>query len=170
MKILESERLYLRELTLTDTENFYLLNKDPEVIRHTGDVSFKSQNDAELFLKEYDHYRKYGHGRWAVINKVNETFIGWCGLKYTPEIDEYDIGFRFFKSEWNKGFATESAKACIIFGFKNFKINEIVGRAMKENIGSVRVLEKIGLRLDKDFDFDGEEGVIYKVQREEYCI
>ena len=43
------------------------------------------------------HYEKYDFGRWAVIDKENDAFLGWCGLKFTPELAEYDIGFRFFK-------------------------------------------------------------------------
>jgi RimJ/RimL family protein N-acetyltransferase len=169
MKIIETERLYLRELTVADADSMYLLNADPEVIKYTGDVAFTSKNDAARFLENYEHYRICGLGRWAVISKESDKFIGWCGLKYTPGIDEYDLGFRFFKLEWNKGFATESGKACLKYGFENFKINKIVGRVMKENIGSARALEKIGLRFEKEFNFGGEEGAIYKLEREEFC-
>ena len=51
-----------------------------------------------------------------------------------------DIGFRFFETEWNKGYATQSATACVQYGFKKLKLKRIVGRAMKENIGSIKVL------------------------------
>ncbi len=163
MKILESERLYLRELTLDDAENMYRLNNDVEVLKFTGDVPFSSVEAAKIFLKNYESYKRYGFGRWAVIKKSDEKFIGWCGLKYSPNTDEYDIGFRFLKKYWNKGFATESAKACVEFGFRKFEMKVIVGRAMKENICSIRVLEKIGLIYVKPFDFDGEEGLIYQI-------
>lgn len=56
--------------------------------------------------------------------------------------NETDIGFRFFEEEWNKGYATESATACVQYGFKNLKLKLIVGRAMKENIGSMKSLKK----------------------------
>ena len=164
MKILETERLYLRRLTIEDAENLYLLNSDYDVLKYTGDVPFESIETAKIFLTNYDHYKKYDFGRWAVINKINNKFLGWCGLKYTQDLDEYDIGFRFFKKEWNKRYATESAKACVKLGFDKYKMNEIIGRAMKENISSIKVLEKIGLTYFKTFDFDGQEGLIYKVE------
>ena len=164
MKILKTNRLYLRRLTIDDAKSLYLLNLDPDVIKYTGDKPFKNMADAKTFLTNYDHYKKYDFGRWAVINKENNKFLGWCGLKYTQEIEEYDIGFRFFKNEWNKGYATESAVACVNLGFEKYKMSEIVGRAMKENTGSIRVLEKIGLTYDKPFNFDGQEGLIYKVE------
>ena len=163
MKITETERLYLREMTIKDAESLYLLNLDLEVLKYTGDEPFKSVENAKRFLENYDHYEKYNFGRWAVIDKSTNVFLGWCGLKYTPEFDEYDIGFRFFKKYWNKGYATESAKVCLNLGFNKYNITEIVGRVMTENIGSIKVLEKIGLTFFKPFNFDGEKGLIYKI-------
>ena len=163
MNIIETERLFLRRLTIEDAKNLYQLNLDHDVIKYTGDEPFKSVKDAKIFLENYDHYKKYDFGRWAVINKKNNYFLGWCGLKYTQNLNEYDIGFRFLKKEWNKGYATESAKACIEMGFDKYKINEIIGRAMKKNIGSIKVLEKIGLTQFKEFNFDEQEEVLYKI-------
>lgn len=164
MKIIETERLYLRKMTIDDADSIYLLNLDKDVIKYTGDESFKNIENAKLFLENYNHYEKYEFGRWAVIDKKNNEFLGWCGLKYTIELDEVDIGFRFFKKFWNNGYATESAKACINYGFEKYKLTKIVGRAMKENIGSIRVLEKIGLKYSKNFAFGQKEGVIYEIK------
>ncbi|MDX1829820.1 MAG: GNAT family N-acetyltransferase [Lutibacter sp.] len=165
-KIIETERLYLRELNVNDAKSFYQLNLDEEVMKYTGEEAFKSIEESKKFLEKYDQYKKYGIGRWAVINKENEKFLGWCGLKFTEKLNEYDIGYRFFKKHWNKGYATESAKACLDFGLNEFKMTEIIGRAMKDNKASIRVLEKIGLVYDKDFDFEGSEGVIYKIKKQ----
>jgi len=162
--VLETDRLYLREITPVDAKSAYLLNLDPEVIKYTGDEPFDSIETASTFLMNYNHYEKYGFGRWGVFDKTNHEFLGWCGLKYTEDFNEFDIGFRFFKKYWNKGFATESAKACIELGFQKYKMKEIVGRAMKENTASIRVLEKIGLKYFEDFNNEGEVGVIYKIK------
>lgn len=162
--ILETPRLYLREMTPADAENAYLLNLDPEVVQYTGDGPFESVEEAKTFLEKYDHYRKYGFGRWAVILKETGEYLGWCGLKYTADLDEFDIGFRFFKKHWNKGYATEASKPCIELGFKKFNMPEIVGRAIKANTGSIRVLEKCGLTYAGEYDFEGEEEVIYNVK------
>ncbi|MFN5416807.1 MAG: GNAT family N-acetyltransferase [Flavobacteriia bacterium] len=167
MKTLQTQRLYLREFTIEDATHFYDLNLDPEVIKHTGDEAFKSIAEAKIFLENYDHYQKYRFGRWAVIDKSNEEFLGWCGLKYSPEKDEVDLGFRFFQKYWNKGFASEAAQACLNYGFNELNLLQIVGRAMKENAASIRVLEKVGMKFLADFDFDGNEGVIYKIEKDE---
>jgi len=162
MIVLETERLFLREFKVSDGQHFYSLNLDKEVLKYTGDHSFNNVKEAEEFLSKYHHYKKYGYGRWAVIRKQDDAFLGWCGLKCTPSTNEVDIGFRFLKNHWNKGYATEAAEACLDIGFEKFKITCIVGRAMKKNKPSIKVLEKIGLVYDKPFNFDGEEGVIYK--------
>lgn len=160
--ILTTKRLKLRQLTPADAENFYLLNADPEVIRYTGDDAFATIEATKQFLEGYDHYEKYGFGRWAVIRKEDNEFLGWCGLKYTPQTDDYDIGFRFFKKYWNQGYATEAAKACLDYGLNNLRIKTIIGRAMKANTASVKVLEKIGMTYWKPMDFHGGEGVVYR--------
>lgn len=159
--ILHTERLYLREMTVADAENAYRLNLDPEVIRYTGDTPFSSVEEARQFLEQYDHYARYGFGRWAVCLRDGGTFLGWCGLKYTEAENEYDIGFRFLWEHWGKGYATEAAKACLHLGFERFGIPEILGHAMTDNTGSIRVLEKIGLQFLRTFEFEGQEGVIY---------
>ena len=165
MTVIETPRLCLREFEPDDAESLYRLNLDPKVIEFTGDLPFESVKAAGTFLENYRHYRQYGFGRWAVIQKSNGEFLGWCGLKFTPGPDECDIGFRFFRSVWNRGFATESATACIQHGFDSLGLARIVGRAMKENLASVAVLRKTGLKFLKEFDFDGREGVVYFIEK-----
>lgn len=139
------------------------LNSDPEVLKFTGDKAFSSLDEARLFLENYNQYSLYGFGRWAVIQKSTGNFIGWCGLKYSATTDEVDIGFRFLKTVWNQGYATEAAQKCIELGFDIVGIKRIVGRAMVDNLASISVLEKLGLTYLKEFDFDGEKGVIYEI-------
>ncbi len=163
MKILETDRLFLREFSNLDAQHLFDLNLDPDVIQYTGDKAFTSIIEVDNFIKNYNHYQKYGFGRWAVIRKSDSQFLGWCGLKFSPEINEVDVGFRFHKRFWNEGFATEAAKASIEYGFQKFNLKAIVGRAMSENLSSIRVLEKLGLIFYKSFLFDDNEGLIYKI-------
>lgn len=163
MVYLETERTILRNLTLDDAADMYALNLDKEVLKYTGDTPFENIQATKDFLAQYDQYEKYAVGRFAVIEKASAKFIGWCGLRYNPDKDEYDIGFRFFREYWNQGYATETAKRCIDYGFKELGIHRITGRAMKENISSMKVLEKIGMTFKNAFDFDGQEGVLYEL-------
>lgn len=160
---IETERTIMRRLSKEDAIDFFNLNLDEEVLKYTGDQPFKNIQAAINFLTNYDQYEKYGVGRLAVIDKTTLKFIGWCGLKYSLEKNEYDIGFRFFKNSWNKGFATETAKKCLEYGFDELKIDRIVGRAMKGNASSIKVLEKIGMKFKENFDFERQSGVIYEL-------
>ncbi|MCT3897766.1 GNAT family N-acetyltransferase [Elizabethkingia anophelis] len=166
--ILETERLLLRELNSDDAGDFFNLNENPNVIKYTGDKAFQNIDEAREFLENYQDYRLNGYGRWAVMSKENNEFVGWCGLKYNSSTDETDVGFRFFEHYWNKGFATESAGECIDYGFKSLNLNAVVGRAMQDNTASVKVLEKLGMKYLIDFDFDGHKGVIYKIESRDF--
>ncbi len=165
--ILTTNRLALREFTPNDATAFYELNANPNVIKYTGNQAFINVEAAKEFLENYPDYHLNGFGRWAVVLKSTNQFIGWCGLKFDPAENETDIGFRFFEEEWHKGYATESAMACIHYGFEKLKLKRIVGRAMKENVASIKVLEKIGLVFEKDTWLDGKEAVYYQI--EQYC-
>ena len=167
--LLETPRLLLREFRVEDAPYFFELNEDPKVVQYTGDLPFASLEEARRFLQGYDQYEKYGYGRWPVLRKITvPTWIGWCGLKYIPELDETDIGFRFFRRYWGQGYATEAARACLDYGFRQLELQRIVGRAMKDNIASVRVLEKIGLEFWKEFDFMEHPGLYFRKDRTEW--
>ncbi|BDD09954.1 N-acetyltransferase [Fulvitalea axinellae] len=160
--IAETERLLIREWDASDAKDIFMLNEDPEVVRYTGDRAFVNVKEALSLILNYDQYRQYGIGRWAVLDKSSGDFLGWSGLKRNGD-GVVDLGFRFFRKHWGGGFATEAALACLDYGFSKKGISGIVGRAMSENIASVRVLEKVGMSFVKEFDFDGQLGV-------EYCL
>ena len=167
-KILETKRTYLREFLPNDARWFYELNLDPEVVKYTGDPPFESVEQASEFIDNYNQYKVNGYGRWAVCLKQTHEFIGFCGLKYHPEEDITEVGFRFFRRLWGQGFATETAKACLELGFKNLKLKEIYAHADRENAGSIRVLEKCGLKFVEPIVYDGQEANLYCISLEEY--
>jgi|GEM_PF-556744 len=157
--LIETERLQLRELHPGDARVMYALNSDYEVVKYTGDSSqFTSfHDDAKPFFKAYpQRYREQGFGRWAVILKSTGETLGWCGLKRI-ETGEVDLGYRFFRKHWGKGYATESSLEVLRYGFGKLGLQTIVGRARVENLPSIRVLEKCGMVYEKNFtDHDGE--------------
>ncbi len=167
-KILETERLLLRELEVSDAKAMFELNSDPEVIRWTGDPPFESEAQVAEFLRNYPDYDRNGYGRWAVIVKESGEFVGWCGLKLNEQ-NLIDLGYRFFRKDWGKGYATESALASLGYGFLALGMDEIIGRVARENPASVRVLEKIGMTFWKE---DACKGIVdslyYKIDRKEY--
>ena len=95
------------------------------------------------------------YGRFAVELKSTGKFIGFAGLKYLPELDEVDLGYRFIKAEWGKGYATEAAKACIDFGFNQLKLSSIIALTLPENTASIRVPEKLNFEYIDTYIEDG---------------
>ncbi len=164
MKIItQTERLYLREFTKADGVHFYEMNSDPEVVKYTGDVPFESISHASEFLINYKDYQKNNMGRWAVCSKETDEFLGWCGLKYHPKDDLVEVGYRFYRKHWNKGYATESAKASLEYGFKVLHLKEIYAHAHINNLSSHKVIDKCGLNFVKQGDYDGMPANLYKI-------
>ena len=162
MKIIStSKRLFLREFKQSDAIHFYNLNNDPEVIKYTGDPAFTSVSETEIFIQNYAAYRDYSYGRWAVCLKENQEFIGFCGLKFHPKEKITEVGFRFFKNQWNNGYATESTLASLRYGFSKLKLNEIYAHVHIKNLASQRVIEKCGLHFVKEILYDHQPTKLY---------
>ncbi len=162
--IAESERLYLRLFLLSDAIHFYNMNLDKDVIKFTGDIPFKSETEAAQFLSKYDQYKRYKMGRWAVCLKKNNEFIGWCGLKYHPKESFVEIGYRFYKKYWNNGYATESSKAAINYGFNTLKLNTIYAHAHVNNMASHNVLDKCNFKFIGEKNYGGMPIKRYKIE------
>lgn len=162
--ILETNRLVLRTFTPEDASLIYELNLDPEVTRYTGDPVKDLKHAADILEQVIlPQYALYNYGRWAVHIKDGMEFIGWCGLKNRPERQEIDLGYRFLKSFWGKGYASEAAFASIKYGFEKLNLQRIVGRAMPANVGSLRVLEKCGMIFIGDEIVDDHPAKTYEI-------
>lgn len=159
MFVIETPRLRLREMNETDAEFFFELNNDPDVIQFTGDDPFRSVLESRDFIQNYSEYQVHEMGRWIVELKLNQQRVGWCGLKYHPDEQFVDLGFRFLKKEWNNGYASEASEGCIRWA-KEKGIERLVGRAMKENEASIRVLSKLGFQNWVDLHTDLHDGVL----------
>jgi len=146
--VIETNRLLLRKFTEDDAPLLHELNLDPEVIRYTHDPVTDVEHARKILMEVIlPQYSLCDHGRWAVHLKPDLKFIGWCGLKYLSETNEVDLGYRFMKKFWGSGYATEAAQACIEYGFASLNLQQIIGRAIPANLGSIRVLEKCGMEF-----------------------
>ena len=147
--LFRSLRLGFRPFLPKDAAGFYQLNLDPDVIRYTGDFPFPSVEAAGKFIANYDAYRRWGFGRWAMIHLKTDEFIGFCGFKWNEE-KQIDLGFRLMQRHWNQGLGTEAAKAAVDYGIRELGFTEIIGRANRSNGASIRILEKIGMLFWKE--------------------
>jgi [ribosomal protein S5]-alanine N-acetyltransferase len=172
---IETERLILRDILPEDEQAFFALDSDPEVHRYLGNKPVKHIDEiraAIAFITE--QYQANGIGRWAAIEKSSGDFIGWSGLKLIREpknnrVDYYDVGYRLRKEFWGKGYATESAKAALKYGFEHFGPEEIIGTAHVDNKASRRALEKCGLTFVESFDSEGIPCDWLSITKEEWA-
>jgi ribosomal-protein-alanine N-acetyltransferase len=169
--MLETHRLILRLATLEDAPLLYELNSDPEVVRFTGDSSFTSMLDAQNIIRDrmIFQFEKYKMSRFMVFLR-DGTFIGWCGLKNFPETNEVDLGYRFMKIHWGKGYATEASEACLKYGFEILNLPRIIAKAMPDNTGSIKVMQKLGMSFRgyvKD-PTDPQSFILYELLKKDY--
>ncbi len=156
---IETERLILREFLPTDDVEMFELDSNAEVHKFLGNNPIHTIEQARAVIESVrKQYVENGIGRWATIEKASGHFIGWSGLKYIKEyennhINYYDVGYRFMPQYWGKGYATESAKAAIEYGFNKMQLQEIIGAANELNIASRKVLEKCGLKFIEQFQW-----------------
>lgn len=162
---IETPRLILREFEIDDAPAVLEFGSHPEVSRFTGDAGeVESLDDALRVIVETWHgdYRTHGYGRLAVVDKASDRVIGFCGLKYLSDLQMTDIGYRFLPEFWGRGLATESATAVMDHGREALQLTEIVGMVMPENVGSRRVLEKLGLKESETMVEDGVTLSVYR--------
>ena len=166
--VARTPRLTLKRFSIRDAADLFELNSDPEVIRFTGDVPFASVSEARNFLRGYKQYDLHGFGRWSLFLTETKEYVGFCGLNFSERKGEVDLGFRLHRRFWAKGYATEAGFAALRIGFSNYKLEKIVGRAMKENRASLHVLEKLGMTFEKEIEDDGATWVQMKIFRDEF--
>jgi [ribosomal protein S5]-alanine N-acetyltransferase len=141
--IFETPRLSLRQFTEADAAMILLLNSRPEITKYVHEPVLKTEEEAaQILMNNILPQYKMNLGRWATYIKDTGEFIGWCGLKYRPEIDEIDLGYRFMQQYWGNGYATEAAQHTLKYGLQVLKLKVITGRAHVENSASLKVMEK----------------------------
>ena len=153
MKILETERLVLRELCASDAEFILQLVNEPSWLRYIGDKGIKTIEAARDYIQKgpVQMYARFGFGLWMVELKNGTVPIGICGLIQRETLPDVDIGFAFLPSYWRKGYAFESASATLSHGRKVFGLKRIVAIVSPDNYTSHCLLEKLGFHFERMF-------------------
>jgi ribosomal-protein-alanine N-acetyltransferase len=149
MDILETERLRLRPLLLADLDDLYELYGDPELMQYiTGQPRSYEATRRRLLNHIADHDR-YGFGLCAAIFKATGEMIGRCGLEPVerPTGLEGDMAWLFKRTYWGRGLATEFGRAMIAYAFDRLPLVRIFATADHQNLASIRVMQKLGMRF-----------------------
>jgi len=153
VKVLDTQRLRLREFSFDDDIFILELLNEPGFLRFIGDKGVRTVSDARDYLEKgpMESYRRNGFGLYAVCARSMESMapVGMCGLVKREGLSDPDIGFAFLARHWGNGYAVESAAAVLEHGTRALQLPRIVAIASPDNMGSIRVLEKIGLTFSR---------------------
>lgn len=164
MQNIETERLELREYTLSDAPFIYKLMNSEGWLKNIGDRNIKNIEDAEAYMsKNYlSSYEKHGFGPFLVSLKETGEPIGSSGLYKRNNLEYPDVGFAFLSEFANKGYAYESAQAVMNYASKKLNLETIVGITLPENLSSIKLLKKLGLSEIGTYKYeDGEELLLF---------
>jgi RimJ/RimL family protein N-acetyltransferase len=169
MSMIETERLLLRMFRPEDLDDLAGLFRDPDVLKYVGDGKPVNREEADKALKSIiKHWETHGFGRWVVLDKKTQHFIGFGGLRSlfgTPE-----VVYHLAKAHWGKGLATELARASLRFGFEDRRFDRIVAVAKPENAASIHVMEKLGMRFEMNASYYNIDVVQYAINRKDFKL
>ncbi|MEO7978166.1 GNAT family N-acetyltransferase [Flavobacterium sp.] len=169
-KQIETERLILRELLFSDAEGMFELDSNPNVHLFIRNKPVESIDESVAVIENIQsQYKEFGIGRWAVILKETNEFLGWSGIKFiTAELNNhrniYEIGYRFIERYWGKGYATEAGQAFVNYAFNEMNIEVLYASADEQNKSSRKILEKLGLHYVNSFDYEGKLEAWYELK------
>lgn len=144
--ILETDRLYLREMNQDDFLSLCRILQDDEIM-YAYEGAFSDAEVQEWLDRQISRYQKWNFGLWAVILKETDEMIGQCGLTMQPWKDEevLEIGYLFERLYWHKGYATEAAKACKKYAFEILNADEVCSIIRNTNNASQQVAIRNGM-------------------------
>src|SRR5262245_49778732 len=151
LKVLETDRLNLRWLSIDDAEFILDLLNEPSFLRFIGDKGVRTLDDARDYILNgpVDMYNRFGFGLYLTELKDGGVPIGICGLIKRDNLEDVDIGFAFLPRFWAKGYAYESASAVMAYGKDILGLNRIVAITSPDNHASAKLLEKLGLQFER---------------------
>ncbi len=145
--ILETERLYLREMRQSDFSDLAEILQNPRVM-YAYEHDF-SDDDVQIWLdRQIARYRRYGFGLWAIVLKSTNQMIGQAGLTMQPYKDKevLEIGYLLKENFWHQGYAQEAAAACKRYAFDRLQQDKVYSIIKCDNTASMKVAERIGMR------------------------
>ncbi len=144
--ILETKRLYLREMKQSDFESLCKIMQDEQTM-YAYEGAFNDTEVQEWLDRQILRYQKWGFGLWAVILKETDEMIGQCGLTMQPWKDRevLEIGYLFQRLFWHKGYAVEAANACKTYAFEILNENEVCSIIRDTNTASQNVAVRNGM-------------------------
>jgi len=166
---LATDRLMLRPFQADDLVALSAIFSDPIVMQYTATGQPKSPKLTAYYLEnQQGHHAHHGFSLWAVIRRSDDRLIGQCGLAYLEDTGEIGLGYTLAPDCWGRGYGTEASRAWLEYGFNGLEFNRIVAVVKPENRSSIRVLDKLGLRYEKEGYFYSCACAYYAISRDQW--
>lgn len=165
---LETSRLLLRPLVVSDAERLFAIYADPETVRYWNGPDTSLQASIGRIERMQAHWDELGYGDWALVDKKTEVLIGFCGVHRIQGLEEANLGFLIDRRFWGRGLATEASFAALRFGFEEAGLDQVVGTTAPGNAGAITVLERCGLSFWKEIARNGPRSV-YRITRKQWA-
>ena len=155
--VLETERLFLREITHADTAFMIEVLNDRGFVDNIGDRNVRTADDAKKYVdaRIRSSYRQHGFGMYAMVSKETGDLLGICGLVKREDLDLPDIGFAILDRFSGRGYTFEAAKAVLHHARTELRIAQIAAVTRPDNTTTRHLLEKLGLRFNRRMPVPG---------------
>jgi ribosomal-protein-alanine N-acetyltransferase len=169
--VLETERLILDAWQVSDVRAFRPIATDTEVMRYiTGGIPWTDDQIQTFVERQLKLYSERGLCRWKLVSKATGEMIGFCGVGFWRDNPDPEIGWWLARRYWGQGLATEAGSAALRDAFERVRLHRIISIARPENTASLRVMDKLGLRRECDFEVDGLRLLRYAIDRLQYAV
>ena len=165
MITLETERLILRPYTRADRAYSITLMTDPEVMKFVGDGPVSVEEADRQFARLFTHvYEPRAFDVWAVWTKEG-SYAGHAEIKPSKDTEGFEIIYVLNRAHWGRGYATEIARRIIEYGFQELGLERIAATIDAGNQSSIRIVEKLGMRYEGQFEEDVGTTLIYVIEK-----
>ncbi len=166
--VFETGRLRFATWMKNDWKEFSKLASNPLVVRYVSarGEPWSDQRVQEFVSHQIDHWDQHRICLWKLLPKENDELIGICGLQHLPEGPDVEVGWWLAPFYWGKRFATEAATQALAYGFDVCNFDRIVAIAQAVNLDSLRVMDRLGMRFEREALHKGLHVVLYAITRE----
>ena len=162
---LETERLLLRMWREDDFEPYAKMCADPEVMRYLGGNIFDRPQVWRHMAFLVGHWHLLGYGHWVVEEKATGDFVGRIGFMNPDGWPAFEIGWTLGRQFWGKGYATEGGRKALEYAFNELDMDHVISLIHPDNLGSIRVAERLGEKLEGQTELVGIRLQIYGIDR-----
>jgi len=173
MPELLTRRLRMRLYTKEDADEHLRVVSDAEFRRYFPPPPlYQPTRDSVLvgIGRFLEHWHQFGYGVWALELREGGDFVGYCGLRHLPQTDEIELLYGIDRPRWREGLTTEAARASLRYGFEHMKFARVMAVTDPQNAGSRGVMEKCGLRYEKDAVYFNLNCVYYAINRADFRL